>query len=200
MNTYTASHRLKITKKPTIKIHGSTDHDIFGADEVVETPVRMRKAVEQIVTPTDTGLLKVGRKHIEQEAAVEPSKGFSGMAYDPAKSDRYASTRRHACSGNVITGELVADSFENRKPSRGAVPVSGSVDHIRHAPEQAAPFVAREIHQNHQKQTRSHCPFAIDDDYVHVPEPTKPLHAHNINHGDVLTGGAMSVQHSGRRL
>ncbi|KAJ9450683.1 hypothetical protein DIPPA_11580 [Diplonema papillatum] len=204
MNT---DHRLKLTKRPMIKVgtQFKSDHNIFGEPSEAETPHRMRKAVEVIEVQEDPSVLKVGRRHIDEPCGVadDRRKGFSDQGYDPSRSDRFQSTRRFTSSGNVITGELPPDSFEVRKPVRACaepVSVQRSTDHIKHAPEDAPAFKARAEHANSLKQRRAYCPFAVDDGYNAPEAPIKPHHQLHIDHGDVLTGGAMAPQFAGRRF
>eukprot|EP01061_Rhynchopus_euleeides_P002040 TRINITY_DN11554_c0_g1_i1.p2 TRINITY_DN11554_c0_g1~~TRINITY_DN11554_c0_g1_i1.p2 ORF type:complete len:208 (+),score=67.00 TRINITY_DN11554_c0_g1_i1:109-732(+) len=206
MATFSAdAGRMKLRTRPTIKVGSqyTTDHNIFSTEPPQETPHRMRKAVEPVehVSPEDLGVLRVGKKHIEEPAVdLESRKVIGSSHYAPEQSDRFKSTRRYHNSGNVLTGEVATDAFEARRPAKTMqTPVTAPVDHIKHAPEEASQTPARCPHENRVKQARSYCPFAVDDGYQPEEQKYRPLHPSNITHGNVLTGGAMSPQFAGRR-
>eukprot|EP01064_Diplonema_japonicum_P019279 TRINITY_DN27975_c0_g1_i1.p1 TRINITY_DN27975_c0_g1~~TRINITY_DN27975_c0_g1_i1.p1 ORF type:complete len:198 (+),score=26.33 TRINITY_DN27975_c0_g1_i1:55-648(+) len=192
-------NRMKLSKRPMIKVGSQfqQDHGIFDPNAVVETPHRMRRAVE-LELPVESTSLKVGRKHIETKQDEPDSKGFSGSLYDPSKSDRFQATMRQSAHGNVITGEgCEEDSFQSRVGKATVHQPTGNF--LQHNPEESSPYVSRSRHENHVKQSRSYCPWAVDDHHVEPEQPYKPLHPSNIDHGDVLSGGKMEPKYAGRR-
>eukprot|EP00755_Sulcionema_specki_P004464 Sspe_Gene.30131::Locus_14752_Transcript_2_3_Confidence_0.500_Length_897::g.30131::m.30131 len=203
--------RVRPTKRPNIRLcqRSVNDHDLFDDSAPLETPHRMRKAVDiPMSSATDDSVARSGRKHIDApKDAFEGTgmthtsnrKDFNGENYDPMKSDRFQHSQRFRSSGNILSGESVADQFESHRPSRQALQQQQRGNILAHSVE-PVDVKQRPRHENAVRHTRDHCPFAIDDGYLEPPKDVRPLHPGNFNHGDVLTGGAMQPQYAGRRL